>query len=146
LIFVEITILNKEVLGTMAYGDYIGMVVADFPGGPDEINEFAKDVGIDITDDLIIIGFTLFAGENHPKRPNNEPPEIDISLLAVRKSTFEGKFTSIAEYFENEKEVQVVEFDTGMNLKDFHAKYLKRFEGRMLWGHLQKEKLNIKII
>lgn len=124
----------------MAYGDYKGNIVADFPSGGDEINEFAKDVGIN-TEDLTIIGFKLFAGENHPKRPDNEPPEIEIYLLAVRNSTWDGEFDSIGEYLKQEKEIQVVQFNTGVNLNDFHAKYLKRFEGRMLWKNLKDHKL-----
>ena len=126
----------------MAYGDYIGRVVADFPNFPDEIEKVAKELGIN-TEDLTIIGFTLFAGENHPKRPNNEPPDIEVNLLAVRNSTWNGKFDNIGEYLKQAREIQVVEFNKGMNLIDFHAKYLKRFEGKMLWENLQDHELII---
>jgi hypothetical protein len=127
----------------MAYGDYIGRVIADFPTSMFDIIEFAKDVGID-TETLTIIGFDLSAMENHPDRPNNDPPEIEVHLLAVRNSTWDGKYNTIGEYLEHEGELQVVTFDAGMNLHDFHAKYLKRFKGRMVWSDLQNHEFKIE--
>ena len=127
----------------MAYGDYIGTVVADFPNLLFDINEVARDFEIN-TEGLTIIGFRLSSGENHPKRPNNKSPEIMINLLAVRNITWEGKFNTIGEYFQQQREIQVVNLERGINLNYFHAKYLKRFEGDFVWKNLQDHNLIIE--
>jgi len=53
-------------------------------------------------------------------------------VLAVRESAWDSKYKNFGEYWKQEEELQVVKFDTGMNLHNFHANYLKRFQGRMV--------------
>lgn len=127
----------------MGYGDFKGVLSADFPSFMNEIIEFAKDVGIK-TDEITIIGFDLDAGENHPGRADNIPPEIEVYLLAVHNNVWKGKYKTFGEYWNNEKELKVLKFETKMNLQDLHAKYLKRFGGRMIWPLLENNELSVQ--
>lgn len=124
----------------MAYKDFTGELIADFPTGRGEINDFAKEIGIN-TEGLTIIGFRLDAFENHPDRENNKP-EIKVILIAVPEHAWENDYNTMGEYWQNEDTLKVLEFDTGISLFDFHAKYLKRFEGILLWPQLINHKLD----
>lgn len=125
----------------MAYGDYVGELTADFPGFSSEITKFAEDVGIN-TKELTIIGFDLNAGENDPERSDH--PSINVYLLAVLHKVWKEKYKNFGEYWNNEGKLQVVRYETKMNLQDFFKKYLKRFEGTMIWPFLSNHELQIE--
>jgi hypothetical protein len=123
----------------MPYGDYVGMVYADFPMGTQDIEKFAQDLKIE-TKGRTFIGFQFEADENHFRE---KPVKIHLSLLVVLDEEWKDKYPNFGQYRSRNELLSAKRIPVEVDFYDFFTNYLKRFWGRMVWASLGKERIDI---